>query len=68
MSLEVAMVDAVGLEPTTLRLTAECFPVLPSFKGQSKSQSHDSKAQYPHTADPVGIWLAIKLASPTSMR
>jgi len=58
----------VGLEPTTLRLTAECFPFLPSLEWLSISQTHHSKAQYPHTAHPAGIWLAIKLASPTSMR
>jgi hypothetical protein len=34
----------------------------------SKNQSHHSKAEYPHTAHPLGIWLAIELASPTSIR
>jgi hypothetical protein len=31
--LLILLAPQVGLEPTTLRLTAECFPFLPLFKG-----------------------------------
>jgi hypothetical protein len=34
----VLLAPQVGLESTTLRLTAECFSSLPSLKEMSKSQ------------------------------